>query len=194
MEIKNKKKFKLNKKKYIILLSLLVVFVGIAICGFWIRYKYYTTLPESHVFVCDNPSNDSEFDTWMKEKIGLNWVPTYLIIKDDVVIGTIRGGIPEKQFTSELTYILMKNWQIEELPDIPVSCVDGTRDSLKNILPNDKNFYIIEISWVQCPDCIFQDENFTKDIYGKYSNQLIYRYYIHSTQDEVLEKHNFRKE
>lgn len=194
MEVKSKKKFKLNKKKYIILLSILVVCLGLFIGISIFRNKMYRTMPPSHIFVCDNPSNDSEFDTWMKEKIGLNWVPTYLVIKNDVIIGSIRGGIPEKQFTSELTYILMKNWQIEELPDIPVSNVEGTRDSFKNLLPNNDNFYIIEISWVQCPDCIFQDENFTQEIYDKYSTQLFYRYYIHSTTDEVLDKYNLRKE
>ena len=193
MEVKAKKKFKLDKKKYIILFSLLFVCVSIFVM-FQVTSKIRKTMPTSHIFVCDNPSNDSEFDTWMKQELGLNWVPTYLIVKDDIVIGSIRGGVGETQFTSELGTILIQNWQLAELPDIAISNIDGQRDSLKNILPNDNNFYIIEISWVTCPDCIFQDENFTDDIYYKYGTDRIYRYYIHSTETEVLEKYNIRKE
>ena len=193
MEVKAKKKFKLDKKKYIILFSLLFVCVSIFVM-FQVTSKIRKTMPTSHIFVCDNPSNDSEFDTWMKQELGLNWVPTYLIVKDDIVIGSIRGGVGETQFTSELGTILIQNWQLAELPDLAISNIDGQRDSLKNILPNDNNFYIIEISWVTCPDCIFQDENFTDDIYYKYGTDRIYRYYIHSTETEVLEKYNIRKE
>lgn len=193
MEVKAKKKFKLDKKKYIILFSLLFVCVSIFVM-FQVTSKIRKTMPTSHIFVCDNPSNDSEFDTWMKQELGLNWVPTYLIVKDDIVIGSIRGGVGETQFTSELGTILIQNWQLAELPDLAISNIDGQRDSLKNILPNDNNFYIIEISWVTCPDCIFQDENFTDDIYYKYGTDRIYRYYIHSTEAEVLEKYNIRKE
>lgn len=193
MEVKAKKKFKLDKKKYIILFSLLFVCVSIFVM-FQVTSKIRKIMPTSHIFVCDNPSNDSEFDTWMKQELGLNWVPTYLIVKDDIVIGSIRGGVGETQFTSELGTILIQNWQLAELPDLAISNIDGQRDSLKNILPNDNNFYIIEISWVTCPDCIFQDENFTDDIYYKYGTDRIYRYYIHSTEAEVLEKYNIRKE
>lgn len=193
MEVKTKKKFKLDKKKYIILFSLLFVCVSIFVM-FQVTSKIRKTIPTSHIFVCDNPSNDSEFDTWMKQELGLNWVPTYLIVKDDIVIGSIQGGVGETQFTSELGTILIQNWQLAELPDLAISNIDGQRDSLKNILPNDNNFYIIEISWVTCPDCIFQDENFTDDIYYKYGTDRIYRYYIHSTEAEVLEKYNIRKE
>ena len=193
MEVKSKKQFKLNKKKYIILISalLICVFVYVGSCAL---QKLPVNLAQDHIYVCDNPSNDSDFDTWMKENLGLNWVPTYLIVKDDVVIGSIRGGVGETQFTSELGTVLIQNWQLAELPDIPVSDITGNRDSFKNILPNDSNFYIIEISWVTCKDCIFQDENFTQEIYKKYGVNRFYRYYIHSTQEEVLDKYNLRKE
>ena len=97
MEVKAKKKFKLDKKKYIILFSLLFVCVSIFVM-FQVTSKIRKTMPTSHIFVCDNPSNDSEFDTWMKQELGLNWVPTYLIVKDDIVIGSIRGGVGETQF------------------------------------------------------------------------------------------------
>lgn len=188
METLNKKPFKINKKKYIILGSLFLVFASMFVFSI-IRTNIRKTMPLEHVFVCDNPSNDSEFDTWMKEELGLNWVPTYYIVRNDIIVGSIRGGVPEKQFTSELGTILIQNNDFGELPDLPVSSLKGQRDSLKNILPNDNNFYIIEISWITCPDCIFQDENFTEDIYYKYGTNNIYRYYIHSSQEEVLEKY-----
>jgi len=179
-----------KKIKICIALMAILVFAGLVIIAnqFYIRSR--TTMNYSHIFVCDNPQNDSEFDTWMKEDLGLNWVPTYFIVRNDYVIGSIRGGVPESQFTSELGTILIQDWQVAPLPDLPLNNLNGERISLADALPNDNNFYIIEISWVTCPDCIFQDENFTDDIYLKYGTNIIYRYYIHSTTDEVMNKYS----
>lgn len=178
-----------SKVKYLLISLAVVVFIGLIILANFMYINARKTMPMSHVYVCDNPAEDSEFDIWMKNELGLNWVPTYLIIRNDYVIGTIRGGVPESQFTSELGTILINNWQIAELPDIEISNINGERQVLADVLPNNDSFYILEISWVDCPDCIFQDENFTEDVYLKYGTNIIYRYYIHSTQEEVLAKY-----
>ncbi len=178
-----------SKVKYLIISLIVVVFIGLTVLANYMYTNARKIMPISHVYVCDNPTEDSEFDVWMKNELGLNWVPTYLIIRNDYVIGTIKGGIPESQFTSELGTILINNWQIAELPDIEISNVNGERQVLADVLPNNDSFYILEISWVDCLDCIFQDENFTEDVYLKYGTNIIYRYYIHSTQEEVLAKY-----
>ena len=178
-----------SKVKYLLISLTVVLFIGLTILANYMYTSARKIMPMSHVYVCDNPAEDSEFDVWMKNELGLNWVPTYLIIRNDYVIGTIRGGIPESQFTSELGTILINNWQIAELPNIEISNVNGERQVLADVLPNNDSFYILEISWIDCPDCIFQDENFTEDVYLEYGTNIIYRYYIHSTQEEVLAKY-----
>ena len=135
--------------------------------------------------MCDNPTHNSDFDTWLRETVGIDWVPTYMICRDGYVIGTIRGGISEKNFTSQLGTILAQNDRILEVTDIPIYDLDNNVGNLRDITGS--GVYIVEISWVDCPDCQYQDENFTDEIYLAYSTNQIYRYYIHSERGAVEE-------
>ena len=72
-----------KKLKICIAIAAILVFVGLVFIANRFYIKSRTTMDYSHIFVCDNPENDSEFDTWMKEELGLNWVPTYLIVRND---------------------------------------------------------------------------------------------------------------
>ena len=131
--------------------------------------------------------HDSEFDTWLKENIGLSWVPTYVIINDNKVIGMIKGGIPEESFTGQLGSYLVYNQAIAELPNISVTNLAGERKPVSDYFG--QGMYILEISWIDCHDCIEQDEKYTTDVYKKYGTDIIYRYYIKSELGKVEEKY-----
>ena len=143
------------------------------------------TMPHSHIFVCDNPQHDSAFDSWLREEVGLDWVPTYMIVRDGWVIGTFRGGIDKGEFTRELGTVLENNIQILPVSDSIIYDLDNNPTSMADIMSN--GVYIVEISWIDCKDCKYQDENFTDSIYLAYTTDNIYRYYIRSDRNAVLE-------
>lgn len=152
-----------------------------------ICYKYkYSELPKSHVYVCDNPRHKSDFDNWLKD-IGLDWVPSYIIIKDGKVLDIIRGGISEKTFTDNLEVTLNNNMFIDELPEYSIENLNGNRESVHDLFS--QGIYILEIHWIDCPDCIYQDTHYTAEIYNKYTTRYIYRYYINSEKSDVLNKY-----
>ena len=176
-------------KKRIVLLAISVALVLICIVIGFMIYNNRKTMPLSHVYVCDNPEEDSEFDKWIRNEAMVDWVPTYVIIKNGYVIGTIKGGISQKQFSSRLATVLIQGTPYAELPDIEISNLKDEKHSLKSIMTGD-DVYILEISWIDCKDCKFQDDNYTDEIYLRYSTKMIYRYYIRSDKDKVLDKYN----
>ena len=139
----------------------------------------------SHIYVCDNPSNYSEFDLWLKELT--SWVPSYIVIKDQKVIGVFEGGIDVDTFSDKLgTYITLEK-VVCDLPDFEIENLEGTRKPIKEIFKS--GTYVLEFHWIDCQDCVYQDENFTQDIYYKYGADFFYRYYIKSEKDKVLKKY-----
>lgn len=173
-------------KKRVLLISILIIVALVSgFIGNQAIKHYRTTMPHNHIFVCDNPTHNSDFDNWLRETVGIDWVPTYMICRDGYVIGTIRGGISEKMFTSQLGTILAQNDRILEVTNIPIYDLDNNVGNLRDITGS--GVYIVEISWIDCSDCQYQDENFTDDIYLAYSTNQIYRYYIHSERGAVEE-------
>ena len=172
-------------KKTIIIISILLILLVIAGVYDLIQYNNRKTMSDSHIFVCDNPENYSDFDNWVINTVGVDKVPSYIIIYNNNVIGVINGNIPEKTFTDELGTILATGNVICELPDYSISNIVNDTKTLKDI-SNQHKMVILEISWLTCKDCIEQDNNFTEAIYSKYSTEQIYRYYLKSKKDEVI--------
>lgn len=168
-------------------LFLVVLLVSAIIVEPIIYKKVNSKMPTSHVYVCDNPSYLSEFDTWLKEKI--SWVPSYLIVKNGYIIGAFDGCIAESHFTSTLGTVLSLNLPFYELPAFQITNLNNERKYLKDIFNEPNTYYIFEIHWLTCKDCIYQDENYTQDIYEKYGTKHIYRYYLRSEFNDVLNKY-----
>ena len=120
---------------------------------------------------------------WLKEDLGIDWVPTYVIINNRQIIGAIRGGIPLEQFSSQLALLVSYNIPIKELTDLEVTDLTGNRRQFSGIFGD--GLYVLEISWAQCKDCQEQDEKFTKRIYKEYGTDIFYRYYIRTEKNEV---------
>ena len=178
-----------QKKKIRKLLFLIVIasFVGAIFCSIFLyRYKIRTTMNNSQIFVCDNPTHHSDFDKWILNDCDVDWVPSYIIIKNDKVIGTIDGNIPEREFTDLLGTIVINDFQLCDLPEFEITNLEGNSYTLQELTPNKESFYILEVSWATCEDCKQQDKLYTKDIYFKYSTNNFIRYYINSEQNEVL--------
>lgn len=192
-----KKKFKLLKKFGPLIAFCLIILIGLA--GLKIYRQSRTIMPRDHVYVCDNPSHDSDFDAWLKQSIGRKyddgemhlWVPTYAIINDGYVIAAFEGDIEEIEFSDKLTmaYAFTANMQLDELklPDYEISNLKGERERVSTLFG--EGTYILELHWIDCPDCIHQDENYTDSIYEKYTTKNIYRYYIKSDFDKVDAKY-----
>lgn len=166
-------------KRIIIIAAVIVVLIASCFIFYKVKTKQRTTMPTSHVYI-----ESEEFTTWLEDNIGLNWAPTYIIIKNNRVIGSIKGGIPEKQFTSQLGTILASDFNMADLPEIEITNIDNQTTMANNTFGN--GLIILEISWIGCPDCEYQDENFTYDVYMKYGTSVIYRYYINSSPNEVI--------
>ena len=191
------------KRLLISMKSLIIAILIVALC-YGIYYSVSAIfgnrrakMPESHVYVCDNPENLSDFDNWLKENITTVgedkqvsfWVPTYVIIKNGDIIGAFRGDIPESQFSTYVAMISANDLHMITLPNYEISNLEGKRDKLSNIFSG-SDLYILELHWVDCPDCQHQDESYTEEIYRKYGTKKIYRYYIKSNKDKVAEKYS----
>lgn len=175
-----------NKGK--ILFILLILTVALIITGIYcVNYFKTVNLKPEQVFVCDNPKHDSEFDKWLKEDLGLDWVPTYLVIQDKQVIGMIRGGVSEKEFSAQLGTVLANPVSGYPVTDLEISNLLGERKAFSSLFTDELSF--VEISWAQCPDCIEQDKKFTNSIYKKYGTDIFIRYYIKTETTEVEQKY-----
>lgn len=186
------KKFSSVRK---ILIKLRPLFIIVAILcfakvGLMIHHYQITQMPRSHVFVCDNPSAKykTEFDLWIQNELNVTWVPSYVIIQDGYVIGAFDGGIEVGEFTDKLTMAAAFNIQFSKVPDFEIENIDGERMPASQVLGKN-GLYILEVVWIDCKDCEYQDENFTDDIYEKFTTNNIYRYYILSDRDKVSEKY-----
>ena len=180
----------MRKSKYLIIMicCLIVLVISGVYCMSYLNKQEKPRLAYDHIYVCDNPEHDSTFDKWIREELGVDWVPTYIVIKHNNIIGAIRGGIPEEQFSNQLSSIIINEAVGIDLTDAEVTNLNDERKPFKDIFTDD-GLYILEISWVDCKDCIYQDENFTDEIYEKYGVKTFYRYYIRSEKEKILEKH-----
>lgn len=176
----------MNKKAIIVVICTAILTTAILVSGYFIIYNKRTTMDKSHVFVSDSTTRDSEFDEWILDEV--NWVPTFLIIKNKKEIGYIRGTINEPDFTSELGTIAINPNQDRPLPNLSITNIEGKTMNLNDIFYDDE-IYILELHWIDCPDCIEQDEKFTEQIYARYSTSHIYRYYMNSDKQKVIDKY-----
>lgn len=168
-----------------ILLTLCIIVMGISFSGiFSILYCHFNSLLDpSHVYICEDKETD-EFYQWLKTNLELNWVPSYIIIKDKKVVGKFNGDISLvifKDLVKDKTYD-------EELPTYTITNIDGQSTTLKDLIKDDE-LYILEVHWIDCPDCIHQDENFTRQIYFSYKPERFFRYYVNSDLEKIKEKY-----
>jgi hypothetical protein len=167
-----------------LILVIILSFIGSA---YMYIYISRTNMPTSQVFVCDNPKHHSDFDDWILNECGVKWVPSYIIIYNDTVIGTIDGNIKEEDFTSKLGTIIINGFELCKVPNYEITNLDGNSYTLSELTPKKDEIYILEISWANCEDCELQDELYTNSIYWKYSTNNIIRYYINSEKYDVKE-------
>lgn len=176
-------------RKILALILIVVMILGVCSCSKKNTYEPSHQMVESHVFVCDNPKNKSDFDLWMMKEdgVGLNWVPSYLICTQGKVLGVIRGDIPLEDFKTQYDFIVTSpiDSAFDDFCEYDIQNLNGNRYKLIDFMPADGNVYVLEISWATCPDCIHQDENYTQDIYNAYDTQFFYRYYINTELSEV---------
>lgn len=183
-----------KKKSWLRRLGPIIVFIAIILLGYF-GFKIYrhtrTIMPTDHVYVCDNPEHLSDFETWIREDVGVTWVPTYLIINNGYVIAAFEGDIEEIEFTDKfaMANAYTANMQVDYLkvPDYEISNLDGERKPASEVFGD--GMYILEYHWIDCKDCEHQDENYTDSIYEKYTTDKIYRYYVKSDYDKVAEKY-----
>lgn len=183
-----------KKKSWLRRLGPIIVFIAIILLGYF-GFKIYrhtrTIMPTDHVYVCDNPEHFSDFETWVKEDVGVKEVPTYLIINNGYVIAAFEGDIEEIEFTDKfaMANAYTANMQVDYLkvPDYEISNLDGERKPASEVFGD--GMYILEYHWIDCKDCEHQDENYTQSIYEKYTTDRIYRYYVKSDHDKVAEKY-----
>lgn len=182
--------FTKETKRCVLIASFILIFT----CAYIIGYKYYinkmSILDQSHVYVCDNPKEKSKFDLWLTDTVGIDWVPSYIIIKNNYVIGAFNGCIEKDLFTLQFSTALALNINFVELPNYQITNLNGDRQYLTDIFNKKDTVYIVEIHLLTCKDCIYQDEHYTDDIYNEYTTTNIYRYYIKSEFNEVFDKYS----
>lgn len=168
------------------IIAFFMVFV-VAYFGLMIYMHARTIMPKDHVYVCDNPEHRSDFENWIKDDLGVDWVPSYIVVKDGTVIGAFNGDIEKSYFDMILGTTLSLDTPYIDLPDFEITNLKGERAPVNEIFG--EGTYIIEYHWIDCPDCIHQDENYTDDIYKYYSTEMFYRYYVKSDLEKVREKY-----
>lgn len=176
-----------NKRlvKYLCICMIITSIIGIIYMG---CYLHRIHLPKSHIFVDDNVEEDSEFDKWIKNEVGVDWVPSYVVIQDKKVIGVFNGDLDEPHFTNQLGTVLVLPQISIDVTDTPIESLDGNKYNLLETLYNPEkpqNCYILEVVWDKCPDCEHQDKHYTNSIYAKYSTDRIYRYYIKTNKEDI---------
>lgn len=167
-----------------ILIGIVTLFTGL--------YRYKSTINPAHVFICDSKSQKSEFDNWISKEADVDWVPTFIIIKNKKIIGTLfdnsKDGVLDVNEFSHNLAILEKTPRMNlDLPDYKITNINNESKSLKDIVTTN-DLYILEIAWIDCPDCKNQDK-YNKKIFAKYSTKNIYIYYNNSYRDDVVDKY-----
>ena len=175
-------------RPFILVLGIsLILYAGFLLAkGIWLNHR--SEMKTSHVFVCDNSEHKSDFDTWLSDELHVDWVPTYIILKNNIIIGSFPGDIDVNEFSDKLATVVAMNIPIAKFPSYAITNLDGERKNISTLF--DDNVNILEIHWIDCDDCKHQDENYTDEIYAKYSTDMIYRYYIRSDKNKVLEKYS----
>ena len=182
----SKKKSKRLKTFLCVFIPLIIaVILGITAYVVFKKVQHeHSIMPKSHIYVCDNPKVFSDFDKWIREDLKITWTPTYMIVKDGYVVGAFAGAIPADKFTENLAYSVAYDIKFQQLPDLEISNLEGERKPISEIL-GQPGTNILEIVWVDCGDCTYQDQHYTDDVYEMYTTDRIYRYYIKSDKAKV---------
>lgn len=174
-----------SKKKWINIALVFLVILTIAFTAYNIIRHKRMTLSTSHIYVGEK-NNDSEFDKWITDEVKVDWVPTFLVIKDNKILGFIRGPRNSREFKSDLGTVLINNIGID-VADLPITNLDGETKSFADIVANN-DLTFVEIARIDCLDCEEQLK-FNPQIYLRYNSSNFYIYYIHSDKQEVMNKH-----
>lgn len=184
-------------------------------------YNKYSALPMEKVFVTDaNGEKEivietdengkekekskyvkSDFDKWLIDTVGINWIPTYVVITDDKVIGYIRvqdkfdaDMFWDELGTIEINYNITQGEYAFDLTDIPITSLTGETKTLKELQDSSKKLMILEVHLYDCPDCEFHDLADVYNIYKTYSGRIdFYRYYYGSNRDNVYNYYLYHK-
>ena len=176
-----------TKKSTIIACIITALFV---ISILTIIYRQRTKIITQNIYVCDNKSEMSQFDLWIKDKDGVDvdWVPTYIIIKNKTIIGKVRGTINEKELTNNINNLIVQPTDNISLNDTyKITNLNNESNTLNEIIP-DNDLYLLEILWIDCPDCIEQEETYENQIVRKYTSKHIYKYYMKTDRSELINK------
>jgi len=131
--------------------KLFLILIVVLLCSSCV-YKYSTELSPDDIFVSTTQKELSDFDDWLIEGIGVNWVPSYLVLDGHYVLGVIKGGLSVRE-TKE---------QLAELKNKPIAnsmCYfdiynpfSKSTTKFVEILP-ETGLNIIEIHMIGCKDC-----------------------------------------
>lgn len=174
----------LYKFRPLLIIAAIVCFL---VVGYMIVQYVGSRMPKDHIYVCDNPKVYSDFDNWLVDDLGCQWVPSYVIIHNGYVIGMFNGDCSINDFDFNLSLIMSQDIAFTELPNYEIENINGDRVNVHDLFK--EGYYVLELHWIDCPDCKHQDANYTDDVYFKYSTDRIYRYYFKSDRTKVEEKY-----
>ena len=132
-------------------IKLFLILIVILLCSSC-TYNYSTELSLDDIFVSSAQKELSDFDMWLTEEIGLDWVPSYLVLEGHYVLGVIKGGLSIRETKEQLAEL--KNGPIANsmsLFDIYNPFSKSTTNFVE-VLP-ETGLNIIEIHMIGCKDC-----------------------------------------
>lgn len=201
-------------KRFLIIFLLL----SIVFCSSCIKIKNSTNLTFDEIFVSVTEKELSDFDNWLTKEVGLDWVPSYLVLDGHNVLGIIKGGLSASE-TKEKLVELKNNPMNILMCDLDIyNPFSKTTTTFIQTLP-ETGLNIIEVHMIGCKDCEEVDgipgeyrhpkldEN-GEFIDGEYETIIItgnelcstdeirqaidanfYRYYVRSTNEDIIEKY-----
>jgi hypothetical protein len=145
------------KKKVLILLGALIFLAAlVTILKYTLATPKLAELEENHLLVSTSGKQYSEFDHFLLDEVGLNWVPSYLVIENKQIIGVIRGGLSSIDTKDALNTLLMANNRIDLPEHTTVFVVDKDNIfELKDLLTD--KLTLVEVHMHGCKDCDFVD-------------------------------------
>lgn len=127
----------------------------------------------------------SEFDLYLKNGLDISNVPTYVIVNDEKVIGTI-GPCSLETFESKLGTLLANSLIIDGFSNFKLGEA-RTINGSKTYLGITGGVNIIQVVKADCKACDNEESTFRK-IRARYKNANFIRYYIRSSLEDAAQK------